>query len=228
MVRASRLDRILEQIRAAAPDLLISTGDLVDGQLDHMSELFELLREIQPRFGKYAITGNHEFYAGLEEALEFTRRAGFTVLRDEIAGDGGPICVAGVDYRFRGAPDGELPLLKAADCDRFVLFLKHTPVARPETLGLFDLQLSGHTHRGQIFPFGLVTGIIYPMQAGLYSLDRGSRLYTSRGSGTWGPPMRVGAPPEVTIIELVRVAHDDPAKPVRSSESRLTIPLNRP
>jgi predicted MPP superfamily phosphohydrolase len=228
IVRAARLERILEQVRAAAPDLLISTGDLVDGQLDHMSELFELLRDIQPRFGKYAITGNHEFYAGLEEALEFTRRAGFTVLRDEIAGDGAPICVAGVDYRFRGAPDGELPLLKAADCDRFVLFLKHTPVVRPETLGLFDLQLSGHTHRGQIFPFGLVTRIIYPMQAGFHRLDRGSHLYTSRGSGTWGPPMRVGSPPEVTIIELVRVVHEDPAKPVRSNESRLTIPLNKP
>ena len=228
LVRSARLSRILDQVRAAAPDILVSTGDLVDGQLDDVEALAEQLQEIQPRFGKYAITGNHEFYAGLEKALGFTRRAGFTVLRDDAAPNDGPIRVIGIDYRERGAGDGEDALLASVARDRFVLLLKHVPVVRREILGRFDLQLSGHTHRGQIFPFCYVTRMFFPMQAGFYSLDHGSHLYTSRGSGTWGPPMRVGSPPEVTIIELVRADYDDPAKPVRSSESRLTIPLNKP
>ncbi len=86
----------------------------------------------------------------------------------------------------------------------FTLVLKHRPTVEAASLGRFDLQLSGHTHRGQVYPFNYVTGAIYPMQEGLYHLAAGSALYTSRGTGTWGPPMRIAAPPEVTIIELVR------------------------
>ena len=72
----------------------------------------------------------------------------------------------------------------------------------PCSFGLFDLQLSGHAHRGQIFPFSLITHLVYPMQSGLYKLSNGGSLYTSRGTGTWGPPMRFLSPPEVTIIEV--------------------------
>jgi len=105
---------------------------------------------------------------------------------------------------MKGMPDNETNLLRSVQGDRFVLLLKHVPVVHDETLGLFDLQLAGHTHRGQIFPFRFVTGMVFPMQAGFYPLGRGSNLYTSRGSGTWGPPIRLGSPPEVTIVELVR------------------------
>jgi predicted MPP superfamily phosphohydrolase len=82
--------------------------------------------------------------------------------------------------------------------------LKHRPLIDQEDAGLFDLQLSGHVHRGQIFPFSIITGLYYSTQAGLASLSDGSQLYVSRGSGTWGPPIRFLAPPEVTVIELVR------------------------
>jgi predicted MPP superfamily phosphohydrolase len=81
--------------------------------------------------------------------------------------------------------------------------LKHRPLFDPLTEGNFDLQLSGHTHRGQIFPFNYITGLNFPMQDGLYDLPGGSRLYTSRGTGTWGPPMRVYSPPEITLFEIV-------------------------
>jgi uncharacterized protein len=218
LVRSARLQRILERVRAAGPDLLVATGDLVDGQLDHLDELAEHLRKVQPRFGKYAITGNHETYAGLDKALEFTRRAGFTVLRDSIVANDLPIQVIGLDYRAAGGGEEETALLQSASQQRFVLLLKHLPVVRPKTLGKFDLQLSGHTHRGQIFPFSFVTKMFFPMQAGLYPLNQGSYLYTSRGSGTWGPPMRLGSPPEVTIIELVRCDHNHPAAPVLTTE----------
>jgi uncharacterized protein len=209
LVRSGRLNRILTAVRAANPDILVSTGDLVDGQLDHLDELAAGLQREQPRFGKFAITGNHEFYAGLGKALDFTQKAGFAVLRDQVAGGDLPIVVVGVDYRRRGTPDKETELLRSVQGDRFVLMLKHMPLVPDEHLGLFDLQLAGHTHRGQIFPFRYVTGMVFPMQAGFYPLGRGSNLYTSRGSGTWGPPIRLGSPPEVTIIELVRQGGGD-------------------
>ena len=83
------------------------------------------------------------------------------------------------------------------------LFLKHRPKVEPESLGLFDLQLSGHVHKGQIFPFNLVTFLFYPVRTGFSTYSQNSSLYVSRGTGTWGPPIRFIAAPEVTVIELV-------------------------
>ena len=93
-------------------------------------------------------------------------------------------------------------MLKAPP-DRFTLLLKHRPAVDPDSLGLFDLQLSGHVHKGQIFPFNMLTYLFYPVRTGftLYSLN--TALYVSRGTGTWGPPIRFLAPPEVTVIELI-------------------------
>jgi len=94
-------------------------------------------------------------------------------------------------------------LLKGLPKNRFTLFLKHQPIVSKESLDLFDLQLSGHTHKGQIFPFSLMTKLAYHMHTGLSELNQNTLLYVSRGSGTWGPPIRFLAPPEVTIIDLV-------------------------
>jgi uncharacterized protein len=206
LVREARLKLILDRVREEAPDLLVSTGDFVDGQMDHLNGLSELFRDIRPRFGKFAVTGNHEFYAGLNQALDFTRQCGFTVLRGELQSLDDVISVAGIDFREMGSLTDQMSLLTATRRDLFTLFLKHEPVVTPASYGLFDLQLSGHVHRGQIFPFNLVTGFVYPLQNGSHYLPGGSQLHTSRGSGTWGPPMRVFSPPEVTIIELVRAA----------------------
>jgi uncharacterized protein len=204
VVRSERLRLILDRVRAEAPDMLVSTGDLVDGQLDHLDELSDDFQAIRPRYGKFAVTGNHEYYAGLAEALSFTERCGFITLRGETQTAGLPINVAGVDYQMNSPAGQTAALLSSVANGRFTLFLQHLPVVLEQTEGLFDLQLSGHTHRGQIFPFRLVTGLLYPKQDGYYPLAHGSKLYTSRGSGTWGPPMRVFSPPEVTIIELTR------------------------
>jgi uncharacterized protein len=204
VVRSERLKLILDRVRAEDPDMLVSTGDLVDGQLDHLDELSDPFQQIRPRYGKFAVTGNHEYYAGLAEALSFTERCGFVTLRGETQTAGIPINVAGVDYPMRSPAGQAAALLASVANGRFTLFLQHLPMVAEQTEGLFDLQLSGHTHRGQIFPFRLVTGLFYPKQNGFYPLAQGSKLYTSRGSGTWGPPMRVLSPPEVTIIELTR------------------------
>jgi predicted MPP superfamily phosphohydrolase len=200
---------MLEVVKAAKPDIFIVTGDLVDAQINHLTGLADLLREVNPPYGKYAITGNHEYYAGLGKALDFTRNAGFTVLRNE-AMKAGPIMIAGVDDRTgvqlkQGKPVSELALLGGLPRDTFRLFLKHQPRIDPATIGLFDLQLSGHTHRGQIFPFTYLTRLTFPLNAGRYDLGSGSVLYVSRGTGTWGPPIRFLAPPEVTVIELIRI-----------------------
>jgi hypothetical protein len=211
IVRESRLQRMLDQVKKADPDILISTGDLVDGQINDLTQLIEPLRGITPRLGKFAITGNHEFYAGLPQALDFTEKAGFTILRNGSAEIADAFIIAGIDdetvrYYNGMREETEQRLLVSLPRDRFILFLKHRPLVETGSLGLFDLQLSGHVHKGQIFPFSLLTRLHYPVYAGFAALRNGSSLYVNRGSGTWGPPIRVLAPPEVTIIELV---HDE-------------------
>lgn len=209
LVREERLSRMLAVVREEKPDLLVSTGDLVDGPLEHLPDLREQLREIRPAYGKYAVTGNHEFYAGLEKALAFTENAGFKVLRGESRNVGGLLTIAGVDdpagrgFTLRSLQNGEKETLAGLSRERFVLFLKHRPVVEEESLGLFDLQLSGHTHRGQIFPFNFIVNLYFPTENGIHDLGH-SHVYVSRGSGTWGPPVRFLAPPEVTVIELLR------------------------
>lgn len=210
IIRCDRLEKMLEIVKAAKPDIFLSTGDLVDAQINHLVGLAELLRGIKTKYGNYAITGNHEYYAGIDTALAFTREAGFTVLQNE-AIPVGPITLAGVDDRTAvqmnlEKPVSEKKLLEAVPRDRFTLFLKHQPRIDRSTIGLFDLQLSGHTHKGQIFPFKLLTMIFFPQIAGNYDLGNASLLHVSRGTGTWGPPIRFLAPPEVTVIELVRKA----------------------
>ena len=211
IVREERLKGILREIERAEPDILVSTGDLVDGQIGSLTGLAELLDAIKPKYGKFAITGNHEFYAGLDQALHFTEKAGFTVLRGEALNIAGIINIAGIDdptgKRFGLYKEvSERALLSGLSRDKFTLLLKHMPVVDENTVGLFDLQLSGHTHKGQIFPFSLITRLFFPHYAGLKELPNNSYLYVSRGSGTWGPPIRFLSPPEVTVFKLV---HED-------------------
>jgi len=210
IVRKERLEKILKEVKAAKPDLLVSTGDLVDGQINGLPGLAELLREINPRYGKFAITGNHEFYAGLKQAMDFTEKAGFTILRGKGLTIAGLFNIAGVDDPagknyglFREVEEKEL--LSGLPTEKFTLFLKHRPLLYRNAIGLFDLQLSGHTHKGQIFPLGLITRLFYPADSGYLALQNNSHLYVSRGSGTWGPPIRFLSPPEVTMIEILPV-----------------------
>lgn len=207
IVRTARLQRIIREIKAAKPDILVSSGDLVDGQIDGLAQLVDALRDLKPKYGKYAVTGNHEYYAGIGQAMDFSNKAGFKVLHGEKENVAG-ITIAGVDDPAGlqlgiGRKVGEKELLGTIPRSRFILFLKHRPVVDKESAGLFDLQLSGHIHKGQIFPFSLVTRLFYPAGTGYSRLNDNSVMYVSRGTGTWGPPIRFLAPPEVTVIELV-------------------------
>jgi predicted MPP superfamily phosphohydrolase len=212
VVGERQLEQVLALIREAQPDLLVCTGDLVDAQMDHLTHLASLLDRVKPPLGKFAVLGNHECYAGIHQSERFLRLSGFTILRGTRNLPGGLLAVAGVDdpavrYRKPSAlsPDEqEIEALAASGSNPFTLLLKHRPTAKAESLGRFDLQLSGHTHKGQIFPFTLITRLWFPRQDGLYRLEGGSLLYVSRGTGTWGPPMRFLAPPEVTLITVTR------------------------
>lgn len=208
IVGEGRLARIVEAIKAAEPDLLVSTGDLVDGQMDNQEKLVAMLRNVPVKYGKVAITGNHEFYAGIGRSLDFTRKSGFQMLRGEVSPLLPWMSIAGVDDPAGGSdrvstniPEREM--LSKIPGDHFALLLKHRPYVDGPSQGLFDLQLSGHTHKGQIFPFTLIIKLMYPIAGGRLQVSQESAMYVSRGTGTWGPPIRFLVPPEVTVIDLV-------------------------
>jgi predicted MPP superfamily phosphohydrolase len=201
--REEALAPIIARLRQLQPDLLLATGDIVDAQINHLDELVALWQQFDPPLGKFAVTGNHEFYAGLEQALDFMHRSGFTVLRNRDQLAAANLRLVGVDDPTSNRGIDEPEILQRTKSAAFTILLKHRPRFEEASAGLFDLQLSGHAHRGQIFPFNLLTGIAYPMQDGLYTLPQGAKLYASRGTGTWGPPMRICAPPEITLFEIV-------------------------
>lgn len=208
--REKRVKKIVEIISKAKPDIVVSTGDLVDAQIDRLNHLADLLNELKPPYGKFAITGNHEFYAGLTQALSFIEKSGFVVLRDS------GLILKDLNINLIGLDDYEAErhgfnlhidnsnLLRSFGQTGYTILLKHRPFVNRDFIDYFDLQLSGHTHKGQLFPFSLLTGLYYnKMDAGLIELKKGKYLYVSRGTGTWGPPIRIFAPPEITIIDII-------------------------
>lgn len=205
--KKSRLEKMAQLIKRMEPDLVVSTGDLVDGQNDLMDGFSGILRSIDPPWGKYAIMGNHEFYRGERYSEAFSEQSGFTILRNRVEQLTPFLWLAGLDdpsARMFGHHDvrPEDDILGDIPGERVMILLKHRPEVDPDSLGLFDLQLSGHIHGGQIFPFTVFTSLAYPYGVGLRYLERGSFLYVSSGAGTWGPPFRFLAPPEITVIDI--------------------------
>ena len=198
------LDSIIARLREIKPDIIVATGDIIDAQGDDLNALARHFHSYTPPLGAYAVTGNHEYFAGLENSLRFLRNAGFTVLRGESARTGG-IVLAGVDDHTAISagqpvrPDTHKALASVTK-DDFVVLLKHQPVVDSDMK--FDIQLSGHIHGGQIFPFVYLTRLTYGVHTGLTELADGRKLYVSRGAGTWGPPIRLFAPPEITLITI--------------------------
>ena len=193
------------------PDILVSTGDLVDGNMKRKDGLALALAHINPPMGKFAVLGNHEYYRGVDQAVEFSQSAGFKLLRGEVT-DLGFMLLAGVDdddCRFFNAcvgPINEYELLKdISNKDKFVLLLKHKPRLDKRAVGMFDLMLSGHTHGGVYYPVGkFIIPKLFEANAGWVYLGKGSHLFVSKGVGTGGPPMRLLAPPDMAIIDIVK------------------------
>jgi predicted MPP superfamily phosphohydrolase len=209
----TRLERLIKVLEPLSFDLLISTGDLIEAGLDRADwhPLARRLAGLKPKLGKYAVFGNHEYYAGRFGdqgfAQKFHAEAGFIVLRQEAEKVAGLVQLVGLDDPAFGlgrnrARTVELNLLQRLDPELPVILLKHQPQVEETSLSLFDLQLSGHTHGGQLWPFNYLVETRFPRYRGLHELGGGSRLLVSIGTGTWGPPVRVGARPEVVLIRL--------------------------
>jgi hypothetical protein len=202
---------VVDRVNRAGVDLVAVAGDLVDGSVAELAGAARPLADLVSRDGTFFVTGNHEYFSGAEEWTRHVGTLGVRVLRNErveIRRGRAAFDLAGVDdvtAAASGVPGHRTDLPRALagrDPDRAVVLLAHQPVvvAQAADLGV-DLQLSGHTHGGQLAPFTLLVRLQQPVVAGLHRVRR-TWLYVSRGVGFWGPPVRVGAPPEITILTL--------------------------
>ncbi len=201
------LARVVAQVNALAPDAVVITGDLVDGSVANLREHVAPLADLDAKDGVYFVTGNHEYYSGADAWLRELERLGVKPLRNErvrIGGERG-FDLAGVDdYNAFGPGHGPdlARALAGRDSRRELVLLAHQPrQVRESAKHDVGLQLSGHTHGGQIFPWNFFVRVQGPWVAGLYRVGN-TQLYVSRGTGYWGPPMRVLAPSEITLLEL--------------------------
>lgn len=201
---------LVEHVNALAPDLVVVTGDLVDGSVQRVGAEVEPLTGLRARHGVFFVTGNHDFYSGVDEWVEHLRAFGWRVLRNErvtIRHGEAAFELAGVDDRHgslvaEGQGEDLTRALAGRDPRRPLVLLAHDPTGfRKAAAAGVDLQISGHTHGGQIWPFHGVVRLAVRWVAGLHRLG-GSALYVSRGTGFWGPPMRLLAPAELTELVL--------------------------
>jgi len=208
---------LVERVNALAPDLVAVTGDLVDGKLERLAGEVAPFAGLRGRDGVYFVTGNHDHYSGADDWAHAIAGLGLCVLRNQRVsiGEGEQAFdLVGVDDHrgdLIGAQGGEDlgRALEGRDPARPAILLAHDPSTfkRASTSGI-DLQLSGHTHGGQIWPFGLLVRLVIPTVAGRYAKGT-AQLYVSRGTGFWGPPMRLFAPAEITeiVLRAPRAAH---------------------
>lgn len=201
---ASEAERIVTMVNRLDADLVAIVGDLVDGSVEQLGRAAAPLRDLRGRDGSYFVTGNHEYYSGYQEWVEEVARLGLRPLRNERVELAG-FDLAGVNdvagEEFEDGPDFDRAL-GGRDTARPVVLLAHQPVQVHEAArhGV-DLQLSGHTHGGQMYPFHLLVDLEQPVRSGLATVD-GTQVYVTNGAGFWGPPVRVGAAPEITLVEL--------------------------
>jgi predicted MPP superfamily phosphohydrolase len=211
-IKRAYLNAIVNKVNALKPDAIAVTGDLVDGSVQRLALHTAPLQRLAAPDGVFFVTGNHEYYSGAEQWIAEIRRLGLQVLMNEhvIRRRGeASLMIAGVtDYtaqHFNPAHKSD-PLLAVAgapDGLAVKVLLAHQPRSAPAAADAgFDLQLSGHTHGGQFFPWNLFVPLQQPFVAGLNRV-RSLWVYTSRGTGYWGPPKRFGAPSEITLVRLV-------------------------
>ncbi|WP_030687555.1 metallophosphoesterase [Streptomyces globisporus] len=197
--------RIVDTINAAQPDLIAVVGDLVDGTVENLGPAAEPLARLRARHGSFFVTGNHEYFSGADAWVDHVRELGLRPLRNARVEIPAGFDLAGVDD-VAGESEGQGPDFARAlgdrDRARAAVLLAHQPIVVHDAVrhGV-DLQLSGHTHGGQLWPGNYLAELANPTVAGLERYGD-TQLYVSRGAGAWGPPVRVGAPSDITIVEL--------------------------
>ena len=210
-IKRNYVQAIVDRVNSLEADLVAITGDVVDGEVPTLAAHTAPLGELKSRHGTYFVTGNHEYYSGAEAWVAEFRRLGMHALMNEhevLTHDGAALVIAGVTdfsaHLFDPAQRSDpAKALAGSPPDAPRILLAHQPrTANAAAIAGFDLQLSGHTHGGQFWPWPLFVRFQQPYTAGLHRQDK-LWIYTSRGTGYWGPPKRFGAPAEITLIRLV-------------------------
>lgn len=203
--------RVCDKINGLNADMIVFTGDLADGLPRHLARDASGLADLQAPLGKYFVTGNHEYYFGAVQWIGMAEKLGFEPLLNAhrvIEYNQAKLSLAGVtDIRagafFKTHASNPEKAIQGCPEDSFKLLLAHQPTSVYQAAELgFDLQLSGHTHGGQSFPFNLLIRLEHPFVKGLFRYKK-TRLYVSQGTGYWGPPLRLGTFPEITLIRFV-------------------------
>ncbi|NOY78696.1 MAG: metallophosphoesterase [Calditrichaeota bacterium] len=202
-----RLERLVRRVNQLKPDLIVITGDLMDENAAKSEKIVTPISKFKSRFGVYAVTGNHEYYSGVKKAIDVMEKAGIRVLKNESVQIGNVLNLVGVHdieaKRFVNEPVVPYSeLLSSVNPDLPTILLNHRPNRLEEASRAgINVQLSGHTHHGQLFPFNYVTDWVYDVSSGLKKVGE-MFVYVSNGVGTWGPPLRIGAPAEIVEIRL--------------------------
>lgn len=209
-IKEGYVESVVEQVNNLNPDIISITGDMVDGSVEYLAKHVEPLKDLHANIGKYFVTGNHEYYSGVDRWLDKTDQLGMTNLIDshEIITKGKDLITLGgvTDYRSSTIkPEHKSDASKAfynAPKDIPKILLAHQPwsIFGANDAGA-DLQLSGHTHGGQFWPFIYAVRMANPYTAGLHN-HNGTWIYVNRGTGYWGPPMRLGVESEITLVTL--------------------------
>jgi uncharacterized protein len=206
LIDKSWLEARVRQIIAQDPDIVVFLGDIVEGHDGPRNDLVPVLKGITARIGKYAVTGNHEFHGGGGGDMQIFKKSGFKVLHDNWLEVRPGFIVAGVDdltsrrrYNLSGDPVSQALKERPSGA---TIFLSHTPweTEKAAENGV-DLMLSGHTHGGQVWPFGYFVKRVYPLLGGQYDVN-GMTVIVCRGAGTWGPRMRLWRPGEIMYVTL--------------------------
>lgn len=197
----------VKRVNELKPDLVVITGDLMDGDVCDNKKLCDSLRGLNARYGTWAVTGNHEYFSGFAKFRELAQRSDFKILRNQNVTIAGGLQLVGLDdvegRRFDGGgPDLE-KALRGIDPSKPVILLNHRPEhVDASWAGGADVILAGHTHAGQIPPLDIIVYFFYKYSSGLYEKD-GKYIYTSPGTGYWGPPMRFLSRSEIVKIKLL-------------------------
>ena len=210
-IGSSYIGHIVAKTNALKPDIVCITGDLVDGTVAVLGDAASQLGNLKSRYGTFFTTGNHEFYSDWSSWHHFLKRIEIRVLSNErvFIGDSVGFDLAGVhDIQGRAFGSEYSPNIDQATSernqDRELILLAHQPryISEIENHGV-GLQLSGHTHGGQIWPFHYAVKLLHPYISGLHQHNNLTQIYVSRGTGFWGPPIRIGAPPEISNLVIV-------------------------
>jgi predicted MPP superfamily phosphohydrolase len=206
MIGEAWMRRLIARLNELKPDAVVIVGDLVDSEVGALGALLPVLRTLRAPLGVWAVTGNHEYYAGIDRSVALLEAAGYTVLRDRAVEIAPGLVIAGVDdlgaRRQFGRNDPAIEQALANRPPGAVILLSHSPVQADAAAALgAGLMLSGHTHNGQIWPFNYIVRLSNPLVGGRYEVG-GMTVIVGRGTGTWGPRMRLWQPGEILLIKL--------------------------